>query len=323
MTGSDSNLTLPVTVAPSRIASGGSLSPTLTSNVRVTGSACGATSRTRPVAVTLGSSVSRTVICGIARRRAEQLRRHVEDGIAPALAGEPNDHLPRLHHLARFRASGRHRSGRVRLKGRPADAIPGDLQLSFRVIDLGLRTLQRVLRLVEPGSGCVAVRQQLSLSFEMAARVGQLSLRGGEGGFRRAQLIELVLRVEFGKHLSRLDPVADIDRSFDHPPADAKGERRLVFGLDVPGQHHGFAGLRFGSGHGSHGAYLGRRLSCPACTTPAPARWPAPAKRSRSGRDLAPKHLLSLRTRGSGRASNRYRAYRKSPHVVACTLLRA
>jgi hypothetical protein len=63
MTGSDSSLTLPVTVAPSRIASGGSLSPTLTANVRVTGSACGATSRTRPVAVTLGSSASLTVIC--------------------------------------------------------------------------------------------------------------------------------------------------------------------------------------------------------------------------------------------------------------------
>ena len=81
----------------------------------------------------------------------------------------------------------------------------------------------------------MAVRQQLALTFEVAARVGQLSLRGDESRFRRAQLIELVFRVELGQDLSRLDPVADIDRSFDHSPADAKRKRRLVFGLDVPG----------------------------------------------------------------------------------------
>jgi len=115
------------------------------------------------------------------------------------------------------------RCGRVRFEGGPADAIPCDPQSSFRVIDLGLCTLQAVLRLVEPGSRCVAVRQPLTLSFEVAARVGQWALRGGESRLRRAQLIELVLRVGFGQHLSRLDPSADVDRSFDHPPGDAKG----------------------------------------------------------------------------------------------------
>src|SRR5262245_40677525 len=38
---------------PSRMAAGGSVSPTLTVKVRVTGSACGATSRTRPRATTV------------------------------------------------------------------------------------------------------------------------------------------------------------------------------------------------------------------------------------------------------------------------------
>jgi len=114
------------------------------------------------------------------------------------------------------------------------------------------------LRLIEPGSGCVAVRQQLTLSVEVAARIGQLSSRGSERRFRRAQSIELILRVEFGEHLSGLDAVADIDRSFDHPPGDAKGKRRLVFGLDVPGQYHGFAGLSFGSGHRPNGTYFRR-----------------------------------------------------------------
>ena len=44
----------PVTVAPRRMASGGSMMPTLTWKVRVAASAWGATSRTRPVAFTFG-----------------------------------------------------------------------------------------------------------------------------------------------------------------------------------------------------------------------------------------------------------------------------
>jgi hypothetical protein len=107
--------------------------------------------------------------------------------------------------------------------------------LSFSIVDLRLRVLQSVLRLIEPGAGCVAIRQQLTLSFEVSAGVRQLSLRGDESRFRRAQLIELVFRVEPSQDLSRLDPVADIDWSFDHSPADAKGKRGLVFSLDVPG----------------------------------------------------------------------------------------
>jgi hypothetical protein len=58
--------------------------------------------------------------------------------------------------------------------------------------------------------------------------------------------------------LPRLDPIADIDRSLDHPSANAKGKRGLVFGLDVPGQNHGFAGLSSGSGYRSDGTQLGR-----------------------------------------------------------------
>ena len=55
---------LPVTVAPRRIVAGGSMRLTLTRNVRVTGSACGSTWRTRPSAFTDGSSVSVTLILG-------------------------------------------------------------------------------------------------------------------------------------------------------------------------------------------------------------------------------------------------------------------
>jgi pimeloyl-ACP methyl ester carboxylesterase len=67
---------LPVTVEPRRIASGGSLRPTLTWKVRVTGSACGDTSRTRPVAVTVGSEPSVTVTSGSTGVAASISRRY-------------------------------------------------------------------------------------------------------------------------------------------------------------------------------------------------------------------------------------------------------
>ena len=54
----------PVTVAPSRIGLGVIDHAILTRNVRVTGSACGSTVRTRAFAVTDGSSVKVTVIVG-------------------------------------------------------------------------------------------------------------------------------------------------------------------------------------------------------------------------------------------------------------------
>src|SRR6516164_5935468 len=64
MAGAVSSCTRPVTLTPRRMAAGGSVRATLTSNVRVTGSACGETSRTRPTVVTLGSSVSLTSTLG-------------------------------------------------------------------------------------------------------------------------------------------------------------------------------------------------------------------------------------------------------------------
>jgi hypothetical protein len=81
-------------------------------------------------------------------------------------------------------------------------------------------------------------------------------LCGGQRGFRRAQPIEFVFRVEFGQHLACLDAVADIDRSFDHSPADAKGKSWLVFSPDVPGQHHCFGCFSFGRHHRADGANL-------------------------------------------------------------------
>ena len=81
----------------------------------------------------------------------------------------------------------------------------------------------------------MAVRQQLTLPLEVASRISQLSLRGNESSFGRAQRIELVLGIKFGQYLPGHDAVTDIYRSFDHPPGDAKGKGWLVFGVDVTG----------------------------------------------------------------------------------------
>ncbi len=65
MPGVKSSFMRPTTAEPRRMAGGGSMSPTRTRNVPVTGSARGETSRTRPLAVTFGSLVSATVISGL------------------------------------------------------------------------------------------------------------------------------------------------------------------------------------------------------------------------------------------------------------------
>ena len=258
--GADLRVTLPTTVAPSRIAADGWSRATLTSKVRVTGSACGATSLTRPVAVAVGSSASLTAICDPAGAARSNLRRHVEHRVKPALPGDPDDHLPRLHDLAGLGTTGGHGSSTVGLKGRIADPVLGNLQLRRRVVYRRLGILQRLLCLIKPGSRRMTVRQQLSLTVEMIARIVQLPLRGSQRRLRRTLGVQLVFRIQFRNHLTWLDPVADIDRPFDHPPADTKREGDFVLGLDVSRQHHRLAGLRFGNGYGSHRPHLGRRL---------------------------------------------------------------
>ena len=129
----------PITVAPSRIASGGSVRPTLTSKVRVTGLACGATSRTRPLRDHLGIVAQRHGDDRIARRRADQLRRHVEHGVAAVLAGDTRDHLADLNDLAGARSDRGNDARRVGFQFGEADQILRGLELRFGGFDLRLR----------------------------------------------------------------------------------------------------------------------------------------------------------------------------------------
>ena len=161
----------PVTVAPSRMALGGSLTLTLTLNVRVTGSACGSTWRTRPFAVTAGSSVRATMIVGIRGSRPDHLRRHVEYGVPSLPAGHLEDHLSGLHDFPQLGAPGGDRSGDVGLELRVAHPVLGDFQLRLGVIHLGLRRAQPLLRLVEQNFRRKSAGQKSFLALERVARL--------------------------------------------------------------------------------------------------------------------------------------------------------
>ena len=109
------------------------------------------------------------------------------------------------------------------------------------VIDLRLCRAQVLLRLIEQDLGGKPPLQERFLPLEIVTRFRQLAFRGGQGGSRRSQGVRLVLRIEFRQDLVRLDVIADASRSLDDPPANAKGESRLVFCQYLPGQYHHFA----------------------------------------------------------------------------------
>ena len=99
-----------MTVAPSRIASGGLVKPTLTSNVRVMRIGLRRDLANAAFGAVTGSSVRLTVICGSAGAARDQLRRHIENSVAPILACERHDHLTGLDDFSR--AAGRSLSQR-------------------------------------------------------------------------------------------------------------------------------------------------------------------------------------------------------------------
>ena len=232
----------PLTVAPRNMAGGGSIRLTRTRNVRVIGSAWGSTCRTRPIAVTEGSSVRDTVILGSAGAERITWAGTSNTASRPSWRATWKTVWPGLHDLAGFGGSRRDRAGDTRPQRRVAHAVLGDVQLRLGVVDVGLRRAQRLLGLVEQDLRGEALRQEGLLAIEGIARLHELAFRGRERGLCRAQGVQLVLRIELRQHLIGLDASADIDHSFDDAAADAEGQRRLVLGADLPGEHDRLAG---------------------------------------------------------------------------------
>ena len=289
--GGAASLMRPVTVAPSRMASGGSVMPTLTWKVRVAGSAWGATSRTRPVALTCGSSVRAISHHRVARAGPDELLGHVEDGVAPALARELHDHLPGTDHLARFGADRGDRARAIGEQDRVAQLLLRDAQLRLGGVDLGLGASAKacwassnLARGVQPFFRSSCCRQKVRRAWVSAASADD------EVGLRRAQRVLLVLRVEPGDDLAGREHVAHVDGPLDHASVEAEGEAGLVLGADLAGQRDGLAVRTVLDGDRANGPRLGRArdlLAAARNRTPRAGSWwrlPSPPE---SGRPAA------------------------------------
>ena len=247
---------------------------------------------------------SAIVIVASARRGAQNLGWNVKHGVAPVRPRDGEDRLSRLHHLTRLGGSRGDRPLDVGFELGEADPILGDVSLRGRVVDPGLRRLQRLLRRIEVRARGEAALHQVVLAVESVLRLDLLGLGRGEGRLRRAERVEFVLRIELRQHLVRLDLIADLALPFDDPPANAEGEVHLVFGADVPGELDRVADRAFFNRDGADRAGL-RRLGLGFLI--AASREQARAQQRRQAREcvralgdergMEPRQILSRATR--------------------------
>ena len=228
--------TEPTTVEPSRIASGGSCSPTRTWKVRVTGSACGAISRMRPLALTPGASASTTRTSGSPVLPSSTPRRHGEDRIATILAGDLEDRLPGLDDLAGLGAAHRHHAGDIGAQIGEAEPVAGLFELGLGVLERGLGGFLRLLRGIEARARGEALPHQPLLPLEGAACGDDLTARGLQRRLGGGDGVGLYGPVEPGDDLPGRDTIPDIDRPLGHAAGDAEGERHGLLGLDLAGE---------------------------------------------------------------------------------------
>ena len=179
----------------------------------------------------------------VSRHGAKDLGGNVEHSVAPIRPRDGEDRLSRLHDLTRLGGSGGDCPRNVGSELGEAQPVLSDIELRGRVVDAGLRGLQRLLCRIENRPGGEASLHQVVLAIEIVLRLDLLAARGVERRLRRAHAIELVLRVELRQHLIRLDLVADPAFALDNASADAEGEVHFVFGADVPGEGDRVANL--------------------------------------------------------------------------------
>ena len=176
----------------------------------------------------------------------------VEDCIASALAGNPDDHLPGLHNFARAGADGGYDTGRIRFELGETHQVIGGFHLCFSGVDLRCRGLQRLLGLVVIGARGPALFEQGVLAFEMIAGLCQLTLGSNEIGLRRPQGVALVLRFQPRDHLSSLEPIAELSVVLKHAARDPESERHFILRFDASGQGNRHAGFAFLDSRGAN-----------------------------------------------------------------------
>jgi hypothetical protein len=231
----------------------------LTSNVRVTGSACGGDLPHASNRRYRGIVGQADLYARFARSRPQRLTGHIEHGVAAALRGNPDDHLPRLDHFAGLGGCGDHDAAGIGLELGIADLVLGDLQLRLRGVELGPRSIPALLRPLILDARRSVTPQQEFLALVIALGLGELCLRSHNGSLSRAQRVELVLRFEFRDYLARFHPIPDIDGPFDHSSANTKRQSGLDLGLDAPSERDSFAEFTLLYRYGTDRTNLGRR----------------------------------------------------------------
>ena len=172
----------PTTVAPSNMAAGGSIRPTLTRKVLVMGSACGSICRNSSSRCHVGVVDQGHSDLRVARSGTQQLSRHVERGVPLPLPGYSKDHLSGLHHLAGLSSPAYDGSRGVRLELCVAHLVFCNLQSGFGVFNLRLRGLDSRLGLVEQNFGRIFSRQERLFAREVILSFPQPSLRRHQSG---------------------------------------------------------------------------------------------------------------------------------------------
>ena len=224
---------VPETAVPSLNDGGGSVRPTRTAKVRVTGSACGAISRTRPWTLTFGSLARLTTTSTSGSCRTSQVGRDLEDGIATIAPCELHDHPAGCDHLAWLRTDCRDHAGRIGLQGGEPDDVLCRPDAGLGPVHLCLRRRARLFGGLEIGSRRDAALEEMTLPLILVVRLPQGALRRRQCRPRGAQLVELVLRVETCDHLSLTHRHSDAGRPFDQPAAQPERQGCLVLGFDM------------------------------------------------------------------------------------------
>jgi len=77
----------------------------------------------------------------------------------------------------------------------------------------------------------------MALASELGARFVELTLGRDQVPFRGSERVQLVLRLQAGDELARLDLLAHRHRPLQEPAADPEAQRHLVGGGDPAGEH--------------------------------------------------------------------------------------
>ena len=120
---------------------------------------------------------------------------------------------------------------------------------------------------VELGFRNEALREQGLIAVVVVPGFSQLRPGSGQAGARRLQGVFLVVGIEGGDNLARLDGSADIHVPLDHPAIDTEGEIDFGLRLNVAGKRDRLAAGSFLHSHDADGADLrsGRLCGGPAC----------------------------------------------------------